>query len=56
MSKMKDLYTEVEELLAEGEHPAHIAGRLSIPLSMVYDVLETMPEQDKIATEVGKIG
>lgn len=56
MSKMKDLYTEVEELLAEGEHPAHIAGRLSIPLHMVYDVLETMPAEDKIATQVGEIG
>ena len=56
MSKMSDLYMEVELMLAEGEHPARIARRLGIPLSMVYDVLESMPEEDKIATRVGKFG
>ena len=53
---MSDLYMEVELMLAEGEHPARIARRLGIPLSMVYDVLESMPEEDKIATRVGKFG
>ena len=56
MSKMSDLYMEVEQMLAEGEHPARIARRLGIPLSMVYDVLESMPAEDEIATEVGEIG
>ena len=55
MSKMSDLYMEVETMLAEGEHPARIARRLGIPLSTVYDVLESMPE-DEIATQVGEIG
>jgi len=47
---------EVETMLAEGEHPSRIARRLGVPLGMVYDVLESMPEDDEIATEVGKIG
>jgi len=53
---MSDLYMEVETMLAEGEHPARIARRLDVPLSMVYDVLESMPAEDEIATEVGEIG
>ena len=56
MSKMSDLYMEVEQMLAEGENPTHIARRLGIPLSMVYDVLESMPAEDEIATRVGEIG
>jgi hypothetical protein len=56
MSKMSDLYMEVELMLAEGENPVRIARRLGIPLSMVYDVLESMPADDEIATEVGEIG
>ena len=56
MSKMSDLYMEVEQMLAEGEHPARIARCLGIPLSTVYDVLESMPEEDEIATGVGEFG
>jgi hypothetical protein len=56
MSKMSDLYMEVELMLEEGEHPSRIARRLGIPLSMVYDVLESMPAEDEIATEVDEIG
>jgi hypothetical protein len=29
---------------------------LGIPVGMVYDVLESMPAEDEIATEVGEIG
>jgi len=47
---------EVEQMLAEGEHPSRIARRLGIPVGMVYDVLESMPAEDEIATEVGEIG
>ena len=53
---MSDLYMEVEQMLAEGEHPSRIARRLGIPLSKVYDGLESMPADDEIATEVGEIG
>ena len=53
---MSDLYMEVELMLDEGEHPSRIARRLGIPVSMVYDVLESMPAEDEIATEVGEIG
>ena len=48
MSRMSDLYMEVELMLSEGEHPARIARRLGIPLSTVYDVLESMPEEDEV--------
>jgi hypothetical protein len=47
---------EVEQMLEEGENPVRIARRLGISLSMVYDVLESMPAEDEIATEVGEIG
>jgi len=47
---------EVEQMLAEGEHPSRIARRLGIPVSMVYDVLESMPAEDEIATGVCEIG
>jgi hypothetical protein len=56
MSKMSDLYMEIELMLEEGENPVRIARRLGISLSTVYDVLESMPEEDEIATGVGKIG
>ena len=53
---MSDLYMEIELMLEEGENPARIARRLGIPLSMVYDVLESMPAEDEIAIKVGEIG
>ena len=53
---MSDLYMEVETMLNEGEHPARIARRLGIPLSMVYDVLESMPTDNEIAIKIGEIG
>jgi hypothetical protein len=56
MSKMSNLYMEIEQMLQEGEHPARIARRLGVPLGMVYDVLESMPAEDEIATQVGEIG
>lgn len=44
MSRMKELYLEIELMLDQGEHPTKIAQVLEIPLSVVYDVLESMPE------------
>jgi len=44
MSRMKELYLEIELMLEQGDHPTRIAQVLEIPLSMVYDVLETLPE------------
>lgn len=44
MSRMKEMYLEIELMLEQGDHPTHIAQVLEIPLSTVYDVLETLPE------------
>ena len=44
MSRMKELYLDIELMLNQGDHPTKIAQVLDVPLSMVYDVLESMPE------------
>lgn len=44
MSRMKELYLDIERMLNQGDHPTKIAQVLDVPLSMVYDVLESMPE------------
>ena len=44
MSRMSELYADIELMLEQGEHPTKIAKVLEIPLGMVYDVLESMPE------------
>ena len=44
MSSMKELYLDIELMLNQGDHPTKIAQVLDVPLSMVYDVLESMPE------------
>ena len=56
MSKMSEVYIDILDMLERGDRPIKISVLLDIPVEMVYDVLETMPAQDKIATEVGKIG
>lgn len=40
MSKMAELYLEIELMLEQGTHPVLIADRLGVPTSMVYDVIE----------------
>jgi len=45
MSKMAELAMEIEDMLMDGRHPTVIARVLEIPLSMVYDVLESMGEE-----------
>lgn len=42
MSKVAELYTEIEEMLEKGTHPATISAVLDIPVFFVYDVLETI--------------
>ena len=44
MSRMKELYLDIELMLNQGDHPTKIAQVLDVPLSLVYDVLESMPE------------
>ena len=45
MSKMADLYTEIETMLEEGTHPATISAVLDVPVIFVYDVVESIEGQ-----------
>jgi hypothetical protein len=45
MSKMAELAMEIEDMLIDGRHPVMIVQVLDVPLSMVYDVLESMGEE-----------
>lgn len=38
MSRMAELYTEIEEQLQNGAKPDEIAKTLGIPIKMVYEV------------------
>lgn len=38
MSKMAELYNEIEDQLRNGAKPEAIAQALSVPIKMVYDV------------------
>jgi hypothetical protein len=40
MSKMSELFIDIELMLEQGTHPVLIGARLDVPVSMVYDVLE----------------
>jgi hypothetical protein len=42
MSKVAELYTEIEEMLEKGTHPATISAVLDIPVFFVYDVVESI--------------
>jgi len=45
MSKMAELAMEIEDMLMDGRHPTVIAQVLEVPLSMVYDVLESIGQE-----------
>ena len=42
MSSMSELFIDIQELLGKELHPIMISNRLGIPVSMVYDVIESM--------------
>ena len=42
MSKMADLYLDIEEMLDKGTHPATISAVLDVPVIFVYDVIESL--------------
>ena len=46
MSKMSELFTEIQYLLDKDLHPVMIANRLGIPINMVYDVIESSQDED----------
>ena len=41
MSKLAEMAYDIEQLYIEGYRPTSIAAQLDIPLSMVYDWLES---------------
>ena len=47
MSKMANLYMEIEEMLEKGTHPATISAVLDVPVVFVYDVIETLESQSE---------
>ena len=47
MSKMADLYLDIEEMLEKGTHPATISAVLDVPVVFVYDVIETLEDQSE---------
>ena len=42
MSKMANLYMEIEEMLEKGTHPATISAVLDVPVIFIYDVVESI--------------
>ena len=46
MSKVSELYIEVEEMLEKGTHPATISAVLDIPVFFVYDVLGAIEDKN----------
>ena len=47
MSKMAELYTEIEDMLEKGTHPTTISAVLDVPVVFVYDVIETLEDQSE---------
>ena len=47
MSKVAELYTDIEEMLDKGTHPATISAVLDVPVVFVYDVIESLESQDE---------
>ena len=45
MSKMADLYMEIEEMLEKGTHPATLSAVLDVPVIFIYDVVESIEGQ-----------
>jgi hypothetical protein len=43
---MGEISLEIQDYLAEGMHPVLVAKILGVPLSWVYDTLESMQEDD----------
>lgn len=47
MSKVNELYMDIELMLEKGTHPATISAVLDIPVSWVYEVLEDAEKSDE---------
>ena len=47
MSKVNELYLDIELMLEQGTHPATISAVLDVPVSWVYEVLEDAEKPDE---------
>lgn len=47
MSKMANIYLDIEDMLEKGTHPATISAVLDVPVVFVYDVIETLEGQSE---------
>ena len=47
MSKMANLYMEIEGMLDKVTHPATISAVLDVPVVFVYDVIESLGFQSE---------
>lgn len=47
MSRMSEISLEITEYLEQGVHPVKIAKILNVPLTWVYDTLESMEEEQE---------
>ena len=55
MSKMADLYMEIEEMLEKGTHPATISAVLDVPVFFIYDVVETPEQAEALGVGLGEV-
>jgi hypothetical protein len=47
MSKVNELYMDIELMLEKGTHPATISAVLDVPVSWVYEVLDDAEKPDE---------
>ena len=47
MSKVNELYMDIELMLEQGTHPATISAVLDVPVSWVYEVLDDAEKPDE---------
>jgi len=47
MSKVNELYMDIELMLEQGTHPSTISAVLDVPVSLVYEVLEDAEKPDE---------
>jgi sugar-specific transcriptional regulator TrmB len=47
MSKMAELYLDIETMLEKGNHPATISAVLDVPVVFVYDVIESLESKSE---------
>lgn len=47
MSYMSELHMEIIDMLEQGEHPVKISALMGVPVSAIYEILETQEIHEK---------